>query len=107
MTTQETKWPPYPKPATLTTDEEKEQLKYVGDKDDIPTRMMSKLIQVWFLWGELVKSEELHKALRNTPEQNTDEYMIKRLIINIIEMMAKILSNTDLVEEITKTSDNK
>ena len=93
--------PPLPKCHYELTEKEKEFYSYTGDLKDCKTRLKEKVFKFWKLYGNLITSKEMNDILKNKPEdESTEEYKAKCIITNIIDVIAKILLSTDLIEEL-------
>lgn len=87
------------------TEEFKKYLSYKGDKNDIKQRLKHKIFNIWNLWNNVSKDENLARVISDLPEKNTDEYYLKQSFFYVIEQIAFILNNTDIIEEIIDNKD--
>ena len=98
--------PPYPnafKPYTL----DETQERYPFKSTDFAKRIQFKLYAVWKLYGYLVESKKLGELLNKIPSDFTsDEYHAKNLIVDILDKISKILSDTPLIEELNWLCDH-
>lgn len=107
------KLPSYPKKIYDMTDEDKLKYEYKGDVNDISNRLKTKLFNVWNLWHEIDKNEEIVKLLKydekykNIKYKNSDEYKAKCLCIQMLDSLSKILTSTDLLEELFLPNDTR
>lgn len=99
--------PPFPKAFYEWTDEQKKRYGYQGDMDDLNRRMKSKLYSLWLMWGELRGSKNLNELLAREPkDKESDEFTAKCSIVQIMDVVAKILTSTDLLQELMTDENN-
>lgn len=95
------KLPLHPKPLYEYTEEEKKKYEYTGDMEDKNRRMKEKLYNLWKFWAEIRSSKIIEDLLFRKPEDlESDEYLAKQIIVNIIDQLGKIMTNTNLIEEV-------
>jgi len=100
------KLPPFPKFFYDWTEDQKKRYGYEGDTEDLTRRMKCKLYNMWLVWGEFRGSENLNKLLSRQPEdKESDEFMAKSSIVQLMDIMAKILTSTDLIQELMTDSE--
>jgi hypothetical protein len=93
------KLPPYPTPFRPWTDKD---MRYTGNMDDFRERLNCKLYSLWCLWAQLRTNENLEKLLsRAEADKECDAHIAKSVIIDLMDAMAKRLSDTDLLDEIS------
>lgn len=91
--------PIYPEP--LLEDNEKYDLpKYSGDMDDLTERRNVKLYNLWSVWSDLRKNEQLIKILEVSKKDNSDMKFMKAMMTLTIDRLGKILADTNIVEEL-------
>jgi hypothetical protein len=95
----EVKFPPIPVQLRPWDAFETEQ-RYKGTKDDFKARITHKLLKIWIMWAQLRCSDELTNMLATECAHDTDEYKVKSTIIDIIDVLAKVLIDTDTREEL-------
>ena len=95
----EEEFPPLPVVFYDWSDEEKEMIQYKGDHDNIENRQKHKLYHIWMLWSMHCSSEEFLRLMEKEAVTD-DERRYKRCIYTIFDKMAKILTNTDILEEL-------
>lgn len=95
--TQELKLPHYPVPFRDWNDSD---LRYKGDMEDYKQRIHFKMFKLWGMWSSLRTNLDLEELLAR-PEQDreSDAYVAKNCIVDILNAMAKHLSDTNLIEE--------
>jgi hypothetical protein len=93
------KIPPLPVP--LYKESEDDPKKYTGDKSKILDRVAHKLYNVWLFWLAVRCNDKLDAILqRETEDKESDEFVLKATIVQMIDRLAKILVDTNLLEEI-------
>lgn len=91
--------PIYPEP--LLEDNETYDLpKYSGDVDDLTERRNVKLYNLWSVWSDLRKNEQLIKLLEAKKMDSNDMKFLKAMMTLTIDRMGKVLSDTNIVEEL-------
>ena len=95
--------PPYPEPFFEWNDEQIKNFKYDGDTEDIGKRMAHKLNSTWLLWTDLRTNDRLMEIVNQATDKESDEFYMKNLLVTLIDRVAKVLSNTDLTEELLKS----
>jgi hypothetical protein len=76
-------------------------LKYTGNPKDIKQRLKHKILQIWLLWNRISQDSGLANSISNVPKDaDSDEFRLKQSFLFVIEQIAYILSNTDIIEEI-------
>ena len=89
-----------PKPVPLFPAREGEMIRYEGDHKDMKLRIRYKLYNLWLLWIKLRVNKELEELLkRETEDKQSDEFTAKATIISVMDLLAKCLSDTDLLQE--------
>ena len=69
--------------------------------------MRFKLYSLWFLYGQLMTNPQIDKLIQNKPaDESTDEYLVKSTLVQVIDSVAKILTTTDLFEELFLSVDH-
>lgn len=95
---QEYKLPPLPQPIRPWNDNDH---RYNGDMSDYRHRTHDKLFKVWALWGQLRTNQQLEELLnRKEDDLESDAYVAKNCIVDIIGELAKILADTNLIDEL-------
>lgn len=74
--------------------------KYEGDTKNIPRRAAHKLYNIWLFWIALRCNEKLETILKKESEQDTDEFLLKATIVQVLDHLAKALVDGDPLEEI-------
>ena len=100
----EYKLPPQPQPFYKW--EEKDQ-RYKGDMDDLPSRIKAKLYKTWILWANLRTCTELEEILAKKVDFDTDQYKVNSVLVRVMDTLAKILSDTDLLQELSFLCEDK
>lgn len=97
--------PPYPMAFFPLSDWDKEYLTYKDDPTKMNRRMAHKLFKLWVLWAGLINNEKLRDIVQiDDDKHDSDIYFLKSNIVNTMDQMAKILSNTDITEELVSTN---
>lgn len=74
---------------------------YDGDEKLIGRRAAHKLYNTWVFWVNLRTSEELDKLIqREEEDREGDAFKAKATIVQILDQLAKILIDTNLLEEV-------
>lgn len=95
----ELKIPPLPVPLYGKLDHDPPH--YEGDEKAIGRRAAHKLYNVWVFWLTIRTSEELDKLIqREEEDRESDAFKAKATIVQILDQLAKILIDTNLIEEI-------
>ena len=93
--------PPYPQGFFEWTEDDIKQLKYGSDEKDINKRMGHKLYSTWLLWAEMRTNEKLMGLVNaGSDDTKSDEFYLKNIAVNVMDRLGKILSNTDITEEL-------
>ena len=100
------KLPPLPVPL-YKANPKTDPIKFQGDKKDIPRRVAHKLYNTWLFWINLRCNERLENILKKESNQDSDEFIIKATIVQILDHVAKLLIDGDLLEEITALIGNR
>lgn len=95
---QDFKLPPDPVPFR-DYDPDEVSLRYIGSKTDMASRLVHKILYIWVFWAQLRTNPAIEELLSTKCDQESDEYKAKATIVEIIDRMAKILSDTDTKEE--------
>jgi len=99
--------PVYPE-GILPRNEKYDYPQYKGDTEDLTERRNTKLFNIWCHYTDLRKNEKLFDIL-NSPEETKhileEVKFLKLIMVLTIDRIGKILSDTNIVEEITKKSD--
>jgi hypothetical protein len=94
---QEIKMPPYPVPFRPWDDKD---FRYNGDVNDYKKRIHDKMLKIWYMWGNLRGNLDLEELLsRPEEDKNSDAYVAKNCIVDIMNALAKYLVDTNLIEE--------
>jgi len=97
----DTNKPVYPE-GLLPANEKYDFPSYTGDKTDLTERRNVKLYNVWQTYSNLRKNEHLVKLLEKTDGNDEDTKFLKLIIVLTVDRLGKILSDTNIVEEMTK-----
>jgi hypothetical protein len=95
---QDLKIPPTPIPLRSYGPEET-QLRYKGKESDFNARIVHKLLRVWILWAQLRTCLPLEECLARECRRDSDEYLAKSTIVDIMDVLAKVLTDTDTLQE--------
>jgi len=96
------KLPPRPVPL-YKEDPETDPKKFEGDLSNIPRRAAHKLYNVWLLWVALRCNEKIEKMIQNEEaDQTSDAFLMKATFVQILDQLAKILVDGDIVQEIAE-----
>jgi hypothetical protein len=81
---------------------EDENLKFKGDLDNMNERKNHKLYNMWRLWSEHTMSLSFLDMVQPKigEEESETEKRLKTCLFQLLDKMAKILINTDIVEEL-------
>lgn len=74
--------------------------RYGGDKENMSERLLHKLYSVWAMWSALYDCEELRGLLKQASEPESVEYRLKYTIVDILDILGKRLSDTNVAEEL-------
>ena len=105
--TEEKKLPPYPEGFFDYTEDQEKTIKYSGDPDNLRRRVAHKLYNVWALWSNLRNSETLIDIINKECDKDSDEFLLKSVIVNHLDVLGKILGNTHIADEILKLSNEE
>lgn len=94
--------PVYPEPL-LPKNEKYDFPCYEGDLTDLTERRNVKLYNVWQTYSNLRRNEQLIQLLEKTKGDNEESKFLKLIIVLTIDRLGKILSDTNIVEEMTKS----
>lgn len=93
--------PAYPCPIFEIEDEKIEHLQYKGDMEDLNARMRHKLLVFWFSWSRYRNDQRLFDLIREPcDDKESDKFFLLNTIVNILDMMGRTLSLTNIVEEV-------
>lgn len=99
--------PAFPKPFYEWSEDEKKFYTFRGNVEKYEDRMRFKLYSLWFLYGQLMTNPQIDKLIQNKPaDESTDEYLVKSTLVQVIDSVAKILTTTDLFEELFLSVDH-
>lgn len=83
--------------------------RYDGDSKNIRRRAAHKLYNMWVFWINVRTSKELDELLqREETDKESDAFKAKATIVQMLDQIAKVLVNTNLLEEVVellKTND--
>ena len=83
------------------SEEEKKVLYYNEDLKDFNKRITHKLWHLWTSFDAIRNNQKLMDLLNEkTDDLESDTFFLKTIIVQTLDRNAKILSNTDLLEEI-------
>ncbi len=88
--------PPDPKPLREWYPDDN---RYSDSQENYPARLTFKLLKMWILWATVMSNKPLIDLLGTRSDEDTDEYKLKAMIVEIIDQMGKILSDTNIKEE--------
>lgn len=96
------KLPRFPKPIFELNEKDKEYLTYKGDIKNIKERLKNKIYQLWVFYDKIHHQDGLIvKELNDTStSKDSKEFELKSIIVNMIDQIAKILTSTDLLQEL-------
>lgn len=103
---EEKRVPPRPVPL-YPYNEDTDPKKFDGDRTDIPRRAAFKLFNVWMLWLNIRCNRPIEDMLKKESAQDSDEYKLKCVIIEILDKLAKILIDGDILEEVGELTSQK
>jgi hypothetical protein len=92
----EYKLPPRPRPFYDWNDNDQ---RYTGDKDDFKQRLKFKLFKFWLLWVNLRSNTKLEEILAKEVDRESDQYQVNSVLVHVMDILAKILVDTDPLEE--------
>lgn len=93
--------PPLPTPIHPWSDFDKEHFQYSGEMNDFNGRMKHKLYSVWQTYGQLCNNQKLIDYInKEEHHKNGEKHFLKNTIVNIVDRLSKILTNTDIMEEL-------
>ena len=93
--------PAYPCAIFEIEDEKVEHLQYKGDMEDLNERMRHKLLVFWYSWSRYRNDQKLFDLIREpTDDKESDKFFLLNTIVNILDMMGRTLSLTNIVEEV-------
>lgn len=95
--------PPYPEGLFELTEDEKKELAYSGDPNDITLRLRTKVLFVWLAWASLRTNEKLISLVNEaeTTDQK-DVFFLKQLLVSVVDRLGKVLGMTYITEELFK-----
>lgn len=93
--------PVYPE-GILPKDEKHDPPHYDGDMNDMVERMRVKLFNVWSVWSDLRKNETLVNLLHKDPKDTDQDKYLKGCLTITIDRIGKMLSDTNIVQELNK-----
>jgi hypothetical protein len=93
--------PPHPRPFYAWTEREERNFRFQGDPADIMQRLKHKVYSLWFLIGEILTNPTIDEYVRRVPaDETSDLYQGKAYLVHLVDLISKILTNTDLLEEL-------
>lgn len=95
--------PVYPE-GILPDNNEYDPPKYDGDETNVDERVRVKLYNLWTVWSDLRKNEELMKKLAITKCPKPELYL-KNVLVQTIDRMGKMLADGNIVEELQPTQE--
>lgn len=96
--------PPMPEPLLEIPDDAKEFIRFKGDPTDMGMRLRHKLILMWILYGFSRNDEKLIEIVNQSHEKDSDLWYVCNKLINILDQWARLLTTTDIVEELSGKS---
>ena len=105
MTTEDDKtieMPPVPIAFYDWTLQELELFQFKGDQNNMNERKNHKIYHIWTLWAEHSTNPSFLDMiqLKIGEEETEQEKRLKACVLQLLDKMAKILTNTELVEEL-------
>lgn len=91
---------PCPPEPLLPPDEKFDVPPYKGDLNDLTERRNTKLYNLWTIWSDLRKNEELIKLLAVETKDTKELQFLKGMLTIVMDRMGKVLSDTNIVEEL-------
>lgn len=91
---------PCPPEPLLPSNEEFDIPPYKGDLNDLTERRNTKLYNLWTIWSDLRKNEELIKMLEVNKKDTKELKFLKGILTIVMDRMGKVLSDTNIVEEL-------
>jgi len=95
----EHKLPPLPTPLRP-PDKEVDPPIFDGDLKDFKARIRHKLMLLWFFYAKLRYNQKLELLLAKESDKESDEYIAKCTIVDILDELSKCLIGTNLMEEL-------
>lgn len=96
--------PCFPEPL-LPADEKFDIPSYQGDLEDLTERRNVKLYNLWTIWSDLRKNEELIKLLEVNRKDCKTTKFLKGILTITMDRMGKVLSDTNIIEELVIKKD--
>jgi len=98
--TTDTNIPAYPS-GLLPDNDKYDPPRYEGSLSDLTLRRNVKIYNLWLLWSNLRKDEELFKILdKKEGDDDKEKFYLKSMIVLTLDRMGKILVDTNIVEEV-------
>lgn len=91
---------PCPPEPLLPADEKFDIPSYAGDLNDLTERRNTKLYNLWTIWSDVRKNEQLIKMLATDTKDSKEMQFIKGMFTIMMDRMGKALSDTNIVEEL-------
>lgn len=94
-------------PSGLLPDNDKyDPPRYDGSLDDLTLRRNVKIYNLWLLWSNLRKDEKLFTMLQTAKDEkeDTEMFYLKSMMVLTLDRMGKILVDTNIVEELKRTT---
>lgn len=94
-----TTMPVYPEPL-LDANSQYDIPSYEGDVNDLLERRNTKLFNLWTIWSDLRKNEELVKMLEAKKADDKVKKYLKAILTITMDRMGKVLADTNIMEEL-------
>lgn len=95
---------PCPPEPLLPADDKFDIPSYKGDLKNLTERRNTKLYNLWTIWSDLRKNEELIKLLATDKKDTKELKFLKGILTIVMDRMGKVLSDTNIVEELCSKS---
>ena len=81
-------------------DDSFDAIKYTGDIKDMNHRMRHKLFYLWVTWAQMRNHQDIVEIISKRHEKGTESFKLCNYILNAWDNLARVLTITNLVEEI-------
>ena len=82
------------------TPEQQKYYEYTGDPNDIHQRMRHKLWLIWQFWYRFRNNEKTIELVQKVNKEDGDAFHIANELVNMIDMVGRVLKATDITHEL-------
>ncbi len=99
--------PPYPEPLLEIPKEAIEKIQYRGEPRDVLSRLRHKTFLFWMVWASLRNDKRLIEIMNKHHDRQSDVFFVCNHVVNLLDQMARVLTLTDLIEELSQVEIEK